>query len=182
MDIRVEISLKGCFALIFMQVCLDCIPQVYMLRGVKDHHSFDEFDISAILNFMSRCKHFQTFTDGQCINKVKLLNDSSHMHSFFIFFILLFVSQPLYAQTNLIKMSNGMFIFLFLFIMKVISVRNKVMHSPDFRLSKKEMEDSIKIVQELAKILEKRAPGLKNISKEIQQVSTQQQLLHIMVQ
>lgn len=75
-----------------------------------------------------------------------------------------------------------MFIFLFLFIMKVISVRNKVMHSPDFRLSKKEMEDSIKIVQELAKILEERAPGLKNLSKEIQQVSTQQQSLHIMVQ
>ncbi|XP_017313397.1 uncharacterized protein si:ch211-91p5.3 isoform X2 [Ictalurus punctatus] len=96
------------------------VAKVYMLRGVKDHHSFDEFDISAILNFMSRCKHFQTFTDGQCINKV-------------------------------------------------ISVRNKVMHSPDFRLSKKEMEDSIKIVQELAKILEERAPGLKNLSKEIQQ-------------
>lgn len=56
------------------------------------------------------------------------------------------------------------------------------MHSPDFRLSKKEMEDSIKIVQELAKILEEHAPGLKNLSKEIQQVSTQQQSLHIMVQ
>lgn len=65
-----------------------------------------------------------------------------------------------------------MLIFIFLFIMKVISVRNKVMHSPDFRLSKKEMDDSIKNVQELAKILEKHAPGLKNISKNIEEVSS----------
>lgn len=64
-----------------------------------------------------------------------------------------------------------MFIFLFLFIMKVINVRNKVMHSPDFRLSKKEMDDNIKNIEQLAKILQNYAPGLQNISKEIQQVS-----------
>lgn len=65
-----------------------------------------------------------------------------------------------------------MFIFLFLFITKVINVRNKVMHSPDFRVSKNEMDESIKKVLELAKNLENYAPGLKNISKEMQQVST----------
>lgn len=54
--------------------------------------------------------------------------------------------------------------------MKVINVRNKIMHSPDFRLSKQELDDSIKYVQELAKILEKYAPELKTISEKIQQV------------
>lgn len=64
-----------------------------------------------------------------------------------------------------------MFIFSFVFIIKVINVRNKVMHSPDFRFSKKDMDESIKKVQELAKSLENYAPGLKTISEEIQQVS-----------
>ncbi|KAF4075093.1 hypothetical protein AMELA_G00230700 [Ameiurus melas] len=96
------------------------VAKVYMLRGIKHHHSFDDFDISAILNFMFHCKHFTIFKGDQ-------------------------------------------------YLTKVIAVRNKVMHSPDFRLSKKEMDDSIKTVQELAKILEKDAPTLKNISKEMQQ-------------
>lgn len=58
----------------------------------------------------------------------------------------------------------------FLFIVKVINVRNKVMHSPDFRFSKQDMDESLQRVQELAKSLEKYAPGLKTISEEIQKV------------
>ncbi|MCJ8747879.1 hypothetical protein PDJAM_G00158520 [Pangasius djambal] len=98
------------------------VAKVYMLRGTKNHHSFDQFDISGILNFMCHCKHFKAFAEGQ-------------------------------------------------YLTKVINVRNKVMHSPDFRLSKEEMDDSIKNVEELAKILENHAPGLKTISKKIQQFS-----------
>ncbi|KAF7689616.1 uncharacterized protein LOC124378015 isoform X2 [Silurus meridionalis] len=96
------------------------VAKVYMLRGIKDHHSYDQFDITSILNFMSHCKYFEPFV------KVNYLT-------------------------------------------KVISVRNKLMHSPDFRLSKKEMDESISNVEVLAKIFEKYAPGLKNISEQIQQ-------------
>lgn len=63
------------------------------------------------------------------------------------------------------------FQFRFLFIVKVINVRNKVMHSPDFRLSKEEMNESLKNVQQLAKILENHAPGLKKVSEQMKQVS-----------
>lgn len=42
-----------------------------MLRGIKKHHSFDQFDISAILNFMYNCKHFKAFAVGQYLTKVK---------------------------------------------------------------------------------------------------------------
>lgn len=54
-----------------------------MLGGVKEHHSFDQFDITAILNFMYHCKHFKDFTAGQYLTKVKLLHDSGHIRSFF---------------------------------------------------------------------------------------------------
>ncbi|TSK17834.1 hypothetical protein Baya_1214 [Bagarius yarrelli] len=96
------------------------VAKVYMIRGVKNHHSFDQFDISAILNFMHHCKHFKAFTESQ-------------------------------------------------YLTKVINVRNKVMHSPDFSLSKEEMDDALKYVQELAKILEQHEPGLKTVSEKIQQ-------------
>ncbi|XP_060716340.1 uncharacterized protein si:ch211-91p5.3 isoform X2 [Tachysurus vachellii] len=95
------------------------VAKVYMIRGVKSHRSFDQFDISSILNLMYHCKYFTSFTSGQNLTKV-------------------------------------------------ISVRNKVMHSPDFSLSKKEMTESINSVLELAKSLEKHAPGLKTISEKIQ--------------
>ncbi|KAK1802906.1 hypothetical protein P4O66_021441 [Electrophorus voltai] len=54
-------------------------------------------------------------------------------------------------------------------VAKVINVRNNVMHSPDLRLSKKDMEDYIANVVQLAKFLEPHALGLKDISEEIQQ-------------
>ncbi|XP_027011908.2 uncharacterized protein si:ch211-91p5.3 isoform X2 [Tachysurus fulvidraco] len=95
------------------------VAKVYMIRGVKRHCSFDQFDISAILNFMYHCKYFASFTPGQ-------------------------------------------------YLTKVINVRNKVMHSPDFSLSKEEMTESINSVLELAKILKKHVPGLENISEKIQ--------------
>ncbi|XP_053333306.1 uncharacterized protein si:ch211-91p5.3 [Clarias gariepinus] len=96
------------------------VAKVYMLRGIKNHHSFDQLDISSILNFMNHCKHFKGFANGQQLTKV-------------------------------------------------INVRNSVMHSPDFRFSKKELDDSIKNVLELAKSLENCVPDLKTISKNIQQ-------------
>ncbi|KAK3530397.1 hypothetical protein QTP86_024434, partial [Hemibagrus guttatus] len=102
---------------------LDYLPQVYMIRGVKSHRSFDQFDVSSILNFMYHCKYFQAFAQGQ-------------------------------------------------YLTKVINVRNKVMHSPDFSLKKEDMDESINSVQELAKILVKHAPGLKTISEKIQQFKT----------
>ncbi|XP_035390759.1 uncharacterized protein si:ch211-91p5.3 isoform X1 [Electrophorus electricus] len=96
------------------------VAKVYMPRTPKEHRSFDQFDISAILNFMSQCKHFKTFVKSDFLNKV-------------------------------------------------INVRNNVMHSPDLRLSKKDMEDYIANVVQLAKFLEPHALGLKDISEEIQQ-------------
>ncbi|XP_060754703.1 uncharacterized protein si:ch211-91p5.3 isoform X2 [Neoarius graeffei] len=99
------------------------VAKAYMIRGTKDHHSFDQFDISAILNFMTQCKHFKAFTEGK-------------------------------------------------YLIQVITVRNKLMHSPDFTLSKKEMDDCINNVRELAKVLEKHAPGLKDVSKNIEEFSS----------
>ncbi|XP_058236557.1 uncharacterized protein si:ch211-91p5.3 isoform X2 [Hemibagrus wyckioides] len=96
------------------------VAKVYMIRGVKNHRSFDDFDISSILNFMYHCKHFEAFAEGQNLTKV-------------------------------------------------INVRNKVMHSPDFTLKKEEMDECINNVQELANTFIKYAPGLKTISKQIKQ-------------
>ncbi|XP_030634834.1 uncharacterized protein LOC115816002 [Chanos chanos] len=46
------------------------VAKVYMPRGHKNHRRFEEFDIAAILNLMSNCKHFKKFVAGQCITKV----------------------------------------------------------------------------------------------------------------
>ncbi|XP_062866709.1 uncharacterized protein CXorf38 homolog [Trichomycterus rosablanca] len=98
------------------------VAKVYMIRGVQNHHSFEEFDLSSILNFMDHCKHFARFKKGDSMTKV-------------------------------------------------ISVRNKVMHSPDFRFTRNEMADGIQLVLKLAQILENHAPGLKTISEEIEKFS-----------
>lgn len=52
-----------------------------MGRGIKDHKTFDEFDISAVLNFMHHCNHFKGFTAGQSLTKVRILCDSGHINS-----------------------------------------------------------------------------------------------------
>ncbi|XP_060759962.1 uncharacterized protein LOC132870346 isoform X3 [Neoarius graeffei] len=95
-----------------------------MIRGIKDHHGFDQFDISAILNFMAHCKHFKAFTEGNCL-------------------------------------------------IQVITMRNKMMHSPDFTFSKQELDGFINNVQKLAEVIEKHAPGQKDISKNIQKEEMQ---------
>ncbi|XP_060759961.1 uncharacterized protein CXorf38 homolog isoform X2 [Neoarius graeffei] len=95
------------------------VAKAYMIRGIKDHHGFDQFDISAILNFMAHCKHFKAFTEGNCL-------------------------------------------------IQVITMRNKMMHSPDFTFSKQELDGFINNVQKLAEVIEKHAPGQKDISKNIQ--------------
>ncbi|XP_076839203.1 uncharacterized protein CXorf38-like isoform X2 [Brachyhypopomus gauderio] len=96
------------------------VAKAYMPRTPRDHNSFQQFDISAILNFMDHCKHFRAL-----------------------------IKTPLFS--------------------KVINVRNKVMHSPELRLSKKDSNAYIENVLQLAKTLEPRAPGLKAISEELKQ-------------
>uniref|UniRef100_A0A3B1JPY6 Uncharacterized LOC103024880 n=1 Tax=Astyanax mexicanus TaxID=7994 RepID=A0A3B1JPY6_ASTMX len=41
-----------------------------MPRGHTDHCSFEQFDISAILNFMGSCTHFEPFVQSKDLNKV----------------------------------------------------------------------------------------------------------------
>ncbi|XP_056596495.1 uncharacterized protein si:ch211-91p5.3 isoform X2 [Triplophysa dalaica] len=93
--------------------------KAYMSRGHKDHCTFGEFDISAIFNLMTSCKHFKD-TPKDCISQV-------------------------------------------------IGVRNKVMHSPDFKMSNDDREKHLKKVLEMAKKLEQRVPKLIGLDKEIEQ-------------
>uniref|UniRef100_W5L863 Uncharacterized LOC103024880 n=1 Tax=Astyanax mexicanus TaxID=7994 RepID=W5L863_ASTMX len=46
------------------------VAKVYMPRGHTDHCSFEQFDISAILNFMGSCTHFEPFVQSKDLNKV----------------------------------------------------------------------------------------------------------------
>lgn len=47
------------------------VAKAYMPRGHKQHCEFAQFDISAILNFLSACKHFKPFlTKGENVKKV----------------------------------------------------------------------------------------------------------------
>lgn len=49
---------------------LTCLLQVYMPRGNKDHTKANAFDISAFLNFMKFCKHFEKTVKGTMLDKV----------------------------------------------------------------------------------------------------------------
>ncbi|XP_056308369.1 uncharacterized protein CXorf38 homolog isoform X1 [Danio aesculapii] len=47
------------------------VAKAYMPRGHKQHCEFAQFDISAILNFLSVCKHFKPFlSKGENVKKV----------------------------------------------------------------------------------------------------------------
>ncbi|KAG9262366.1 hypothetical protein AMEX_G24133 [Astyanax mexicanus] len=46
------------------------VAKVYMPRGHTDHCSFEQFDISAILNFMGSCTHFKPFVQSKDLSKV----------------------------------------------------------------------------------------------------------------
>ncbi len=53
-----------------------------MPRGHKQHCMFDQFDIAAILNLMSFCKHFKNIKNlGQCVSKVSILKFAFKHHS-----------------------------------------------------------------------------------------------------
>ncbi|KAI4877120.1 hypothetical protein NFI96_026477 [Prochilodus magdalenae] len=100
------------------------VAKVYMPGGQNKHRCFEDFDISAILNFMSNCKLFNTL-----IKKDLLL--------------------------------------------KVISLRNTVMHSPDFRLKEDRMKQGLKDIKTLAQHLEPHIPNLQEtISDKIKQFDT----------
>ncbi|KAG7273863.1 hypothetical protein CRUP_025924 [Coryphaenoides rupestris] len=59
------------------------VAKVYMPRGNKKHQSVDEFDISAFLNLMTFCGHFQTFaTKKQLTEVTNVRNQVMHSASF----------------------------------------------------------------------------------------------------
>ncbi|XP_058623675.1 uncharacterized protein si:ch211-91p5.3 isoform X2 [Onychostoma macrolepis] len=55
------------------------VAKAHMPRGHRQHCTFDQFDIAAILNLMSFCKHFKEIP-GQCVSKVLNVRNSV-MHS-----------------------------------------------------------------------------------------------------
>ncbi|KAK2867326.1 hypothetical protein Q8A67_025443 [Cirrhinus molitorella] len=55
------------------------VAKAHMPGGQKKHHNFEQFDISAILNLISSCKHFKNIP-AQCVNNVINIRNSV-MHS-----------------------------------------------------------------------------------------------------
>ncbi|XP_016115464.1 uncharacterized protein [Sinocyclocheilus grahami] len=95
------------------------VAKAHMPRGHKEHRKFDQFDIAAILNLMSSCKHFKSIPGQSVIN--------------------------------------------------VITVRNKLMHSPDFKVSNEDMKNHHKTVLQLAEKLQPHVPEMKDLEKKITQ-------------
>ncbi|KAK6486862.1 hypothetical protein HHUSO_G10551 [Huso huso] len=56
------------------------VAKVYMPRGNKDHTKANAFDISAFLNFMKFCKHFEKTVKGTMLDKVTWVRNQM-MHS-----------------------------------------------------------------------------------------------------
>ncbi|RXM31623.1 Mediator of RNA polymerase II transcription subunit 14 [Acipenser ruthenus] len=56
------------------------VAKVYMPRGNKDHTKANAFDISAFLNFMKFCKHFEKIVKGNMLDKVTWVRNQM-MHS-----------------------------------------------------------------------------------------------------
>lgn len=52
----------------------------------------------------------------------------------------------------------------------VITVRNNVMHSPDFKVSNEDMKKHHKTLLQLAKELEPHVPEMRDVEKEITRV------------
>ncbi|KAG7467076.1 hypothetical protein MATL_G00149520 [Megalops atlanticus] len=97
------------------------VAKVYMPRGQKKHSKLDQFDISAFLNLMSLCTHFQKFVKGNVITEV----------------------------TN---------------------VRNQMMHSPDMKVAKEDMENHLRKVLELVSHLQVHIPDMEALCGEINQL------------
>ncbi|CAL8238653.1 unnamed protein product, partial [Lota lota] len=59
------------------------VAKVYMSRGNKKHQSVEDFDISAFLNLMMNCKHFQEFVGRDILSEVtNVRNQVMHSSSF----------------------------------------------------------------------------------------------------
>ncbi|KAL4656822.1 hypothetical protein GN956_G3880 [Arapaima gigas] len=56
------------------------VAKAYMPRGNKAHNQIEQFDISALLNFMTCCKHFQKFVKKQLLTEVTSVRNQI-MHS-----------------------------------------------------------------------------------------------------
>ncbi|XP_066518294.1 uncharacterized protein si:ch211-91p5.3 [Hoplias malabaricus] len=97
------------------------VAKVFMPKGHDKHRHFDEFDVPAVLNFISHCRYFKNIIKGSVLDMV-------------------------------------------------ISLRNSVMHSPDFTLTEEKMVDGKTKILNLAKALEGKIPDMhKNISEAITQ-------------
>lgn len=61
----------------------DCgSPQVYMPGGHKTHVKFDDFDIAALINLMSRCTHFQRLIKANKPQKVSACGNTLTLIAF----------------------------------------------------------------------------------------------------
>ncbi|KAJ8350406.1 hypothetical protein SKAU_G00255360 [Synaphobranchus kaupii] len=56
------------------------VAKVYMPRGNKDHNRVDQFDISAVLNFMIFCSHFKNIVKEKVLKEVTSVRNQM-MHS-----------------------------------------------------------------------------------------------------
>ncbi|XP_018594646.1 uncharacterized protein LOC108926454 isoform X2 [Scleropages formosus] len=97
------------------------VAKVYMPGGNRAHSRIDQFDISAILNLMTFCTHFQRFVKK-------------------------------------------------LILTEVTNVRNQMMHSPEMKVKKEEMEQHLKKILELAERLQMHAPEMEKLKEEIAQL------------
>ncbi|XP_062393514.1 uncharacterized protein LOC134080914 [Sardina pilchardus] len=93
-----------------------------MPGGHKTHVKFDDFDIAALINLMSRCTHFHRLIKARGLQKL---------------------------------------------LESVIEVRNQVMHSPDFTMSKGDLKKHLEKIKRLGRVLEPYAPEMKSLSEEI---------------
>ncbi|XP_036395878.1 uncharacterized protein LOC118785368 [Megalops cyprinoides] len=97
------------------------VAKVYMPRGNRNHSKLDQFDISAFLNLMTSCKHFNKFVKEKVITEV----------------------------TN---------------------VRNQMMHSPDMKVAKEDMENHLRKILGLVSHLQVHIPDMEVLCSEINQL------------
>ncbi|XP_048866044.1 uncharacterized protein si:ch211-91p5.3 isoform X2 [Brienomyrus brachyistius] len=97
------------------------VAKVYMPKGNKKHNRFEQFDISAVLNFISFCNHFN-------------------------------------------KLGNNHFISM------VTYVRNQMMHSPDMKVAKKDMEEHFGKIFQFVRHLQGHVPGLQKLPEVLEQL------------
>ncbi|XP_046883057.1 uncharacterized protein LOC124472326, partial [Hypomesus transpacificus] len=97
------------------------VAKVYMARGNDKHTSVDQFDISAFLNLMTNCNHF----DFEGKNKT---------------------------------------------VMQVTNVRNRVMHTASWHVKREDLEVNLQRIRELGRALEGKAPNIRALDDDINQL------------